>query len=172
MKTLSLKTTIVLIGFLLLACSCNEKSNSEQSHNDTALLGSEQTGLISIADQIVYDVEIINPTPDDEWTEQCLAGLDHETLVNFIIDGIYSNDFTAYEIFVEKKIAARKIRSMEENGEFSRSQIGKIQFQEEWILDTLHMTYYKKVTEVRMGLQNILEDGTLANYKPLFRVVL
>ena len=103
MKTFSVKTTIILIGFLLLACSCNQRKAPEQSAKNATLISTNQTGLLTVADQIIYDVEVINPTPDDEWTEQCLAGLDHKTLVNFIFDGIYSNDFTAYEIFLEKK---------------------------------------------------------------------
>ncbi len=61
---------------------------------------------------------------------------------------------------------------MEEEGDFSRDRIGKFQFKEVWELDTLNMSYTKRVTEIRMGVQAFQEDGTVANYNPLLRVVL
>ena len=61
---------------------------------------------------------------------------------------------------------------MEENGDFSRELIGKFQFKEIWILDTLNMSYSKKVTEIRMGTQVFQDDGTVSGYEPRLRVVL
>ncbi len=132
----------------------------------------EQAGIKTVAERIVYDVEIINPYPDDLWTTECLEPLDHEALVDFVFNGIYEGKFSAFDIFEETPLPARKIRKMEENGEFSRGSIGKFQFQEEWILDTETMTFSKKVTEIRMGLQKFNEDGDLTGYAPLLRVVL
>ena len=61
---------------------------------------------------------------------------------------------------------------MEADGEFSRDQIGKFQFMEEWVLDTTDMSFTKKVVEIRMGLQKFNNKSTLTGYAPLFRVVL
>lgn len=156
------------IFLLLLSTSC--KLNREPAGNETG--SPPPSDLMVVADPIVYDVEIINPTPEDQWTEECLAGLDRESLLEFIFGGIYEGDFEVYGIFGGKQISAKKIRKMEEAGEFSRERIGKIQFQEEWVLDPVKMSFSKQVTEIRLGLQTFLPDGTFKNYSPLFRVVL
>ena len=56
-----------------------------------------QSGVITVADQVIYDLEIINP--NDQWTSECLSSLDHEVLVNFVFEGLYSERFLAYDIF-------------------------------------------------------------------------
>lgn len=125
-----------------------------------------------VAEEIVYDVEVINPYPEDTWMAESLQSLDHESLVKFVFDGIYQERFMCYDIFEGTPVPLRKIRKMEKDGEFSRERIGKFQFQEEWILDTVNMTFTKKVTEIRMGLQKFNESEELTGYAPLLRVVL
>lgn len=130
------------------------------------------SGVITVADQVIYDVEIINPNPNDQWTSECLSSLDHEVLVNFVFDGLYSERFLAFDIFDGTSISTKTIRIMEENGDFSRELIGKFQFKEIWVLDTLNMSYSKKVMEIRMGTQVFQDDSTVSGYEPLLRVVL
>lgn len=174
----------VIAGIALLAAitlfsgSCkNFKSSGEENPSGIILnkgnaVSSDQPGTIRVAQQIIYDVEIINPYPDDPWTTEWLKDLDRKTTVDFVFAGIYREKFKAYDIFGGNPISAKKIRKMEEGREFSRDRIGKFQFQEEWMLDTVNMTFYKKVTEIRMGLQKFNDDSVLTGYAPLFRVVL
>ena len=132
----------------------------------------DQKGTKKVAKQIIYDVEIKNPYPDDLWMTECLQGLDHEALVNFVFKGIYNEKFSVFKIFEETPLSSQDIKKMEEEGVFTRKQIGKFQFMEEWFLDTVHMTYSKEVTEIRMGLQKFNNRGELTGYEALFRVVL
>ena len=159
----TIRYAFLLAGIFLFACNSREQQSP---------VTPDQPGTKKVAEQIVYDVEIKNPYPEDQWITECLQGLDRETLVNFVFEGIYNEDFSAFDIFEGTPIFSRKIKKMEEDGIFIRDQIGKFQFMEEWYLDTVGMTYYKEVTEIRMGLQKFNDDGELTGYAPLFRVVL
>ena len=178
MKTTSICLLFLISCLFLLSVSCGNRNSPESSGHPSentdpdAGVESDQTGIIKVADQIIYDVEIINPNSNNQWTAECLAGLDHDALVDFVFDGLYKERFFAYDIFEGTPISAKSIRKMEEEGDFSRDRIGKFQFKEVWELDTLNMSYIKKVTEIRMGVQAFQEDGTVANYNPLLRVVL
>ena len=169
---------LTMACLLLFSCSGKAKKPSGTPDSPGTIIEGQAAGAghpagtRTVAEQIVYDVEIINPYPDDTWTAECLRGLDHRSLVDFVFDGLYAGRFSAFDIFEGTPIPARKIKKMEEKGEFSRDGIGKFQFQEEWILDTVRMTYTKKVTEIRMGLQKFNDDGELTGYAPLLRVVL
>lgn len=125
---------------------------------------------LQVADQIIYDVIIKNPDPQDEWTEKCLAGLKRGELVDFIFQGLYDERFNAYDIFNDQLIPMRRIRKMEENGEFTREQVSKIQFVEDWYLDPGSYSMSKRVTEVRLGLEHIDGFGMHLGHNPLFKV--
>ncbi len=173
MKRSILRCILILSGIILISCTGKErKSPAAEEPSDQIAISTDQSGVIKVAEHIVYDVEIINPHPDDQWMNECLEGLEREVLINFVFEGIYSGQFSAYDIFEGTPISARKIKKMEENNEFSRDRIGKFQFVEEWILDTIHLRYFKEVTEIRMGLQTFNQEGEVTSYAPLFRVVL
>ena len=163
MKTRTHRTAFLIAASFLFAC------NGQKQADPTVIIPAN--GNI-IAHEIVYDVEIKNPNPEDQWMDEALMGLDHEALVDFVFEGIYSGRFTVFEIFEGTPIKTQKIIEMEEGGEFSRNQIGKFQFMEEWVVDPEQMTFSKKVTEIRMGLQKFNREGYLTGYAPLFRVVL
>jgi len=148
---------------LIISCT-----GQKEAENMQASVG--QTGAIQVANQIVYDVIVKNPDPQDEWTEKCLGGLQREELVDFIFEGIYENRFKAYDIFNDNLIPARRIRKMEEDGEFTRDQVSKIQFVEDWYADPEDYSIFKKVSEVRLGLEHIDGFGMHMGHNPLFKV--
>ena len=111
-----------------------------------------------------------NPDPLDEWTEKCLGGLKREEMVDFIFDGLYDDRFKAYDIFNDKLIPARTIKKMEEDGEFTRDQVSKIQFVEDWYVDPGSYAWSKRVTEVRLGLEHVDGFGMHMGHNPLFKV--
>jgi len=123
-----------------------------------------------VAGQIIYDVVIKNHDPEDDWTEKCLAGLKREELVDFILNSIYNKQFKAYDIFNDKQIPANTIRKMEEDGEFTRESVSKIQFVEDWYMDPDLYTLTKNVVEVRLGVEHFDGYGMLLGHNPLFKV--
>ena len=104
--------------------------------------------------------------------DQALQGLDREVLIEFIFNGIYNKQLETYSIFDNTRISAGKIQQMEEDGEFTRDQIGKMQFTEVWTYDPLNHVMSKKVNSISLGLQNFDPDGYLRGYDPLFKVIL
>ena len=163
MRHLIFSISMPVLVLLLISCTRQKEGEDMQPSG-------VQTGPLQIADQIIYDVIIKNPDPGDEWTEKCLVGLKRGELVDFIIDGIYDDRFRAYDIFNDKLIAARTIRKMEEDGEFTRKQVSKIQFVEDWYVDPGGYALTKRVTEVRLGLEHIDGFGMHMGHNPLFKV--
>ena len=157
----------ILPVMVLFIVSCTGQKEQEVVQNSYGQIESQQ-----VADQIIYDVVIKNHDPEDDWTEKCLAGLKRKELIDFILNGIYSEQFKTYDIFNEKAIPARLVRKMEEDGEFSRDQISKIQFVEEWYIDPELFTMSKRVTEVRLGIEHFDNYGILLGHNPLFKVKL
>ena len=86
------KLTMALVLVPLLV-SCTGPAGPEQG---TASVNPVGAGLV--ADQIVYDVIIKNPDPQDEWTEKCLEGLNRRELVDFIL-AVTSDSKTEILIF-------------------------------------------------------------------------
>lgn len=150
----------------LFCISCMEEKNcppaGEPYESDAAL----------IAQDIISDVEIINPNADDEWMENALRGLRREALIGFIFEGIYDKSLQAYDIFEDTRISAKKIRKMEEDGEFSRDEIGKMQFTEQWMYDSINHAMTKKVSAISLGIRKFDSEGYLIGYSPLFKVTL
>jgi hypothetical protein len=164
---MNIKTLLSLVLFPLnFFISCT--GGGEQGGQ--AVLNESTTGII--AQDIIYDVEIKNPDKDDPWMDNALKGLDRETLISYIFQGVYDDHLQAYDIFEGNKISSRKILQMEEDGEFSRDEIGKIQFTEQWTYDSLNHVMSKRVTAVSLGIQNFDPEGYLRGYKPLFKVIL
>ena len=162
MKTLLSMTLMIP----LLFTSCIEEKKSQP-----AVELSESNATL-IAEDIIYDVEIKNPSTDDPWMENALKGLQREALIDFIFDGIYDKNLQVFDIFEGTRISAQKILKMEEEGEFSRDEIGKIQFTEQWMYDSTNHVMTKKVTAISLGIQNFDPDGYLIGYYPLFKVIL
>lgn len=150
---------------VVLLISCTRQKEPEDLQ-----VSDVQTGSRQLADQIIYDVIIKNPDPGDEWTEKCLGGLKRGELVDFIFAGLYDERFRAYDIFNDKLIPARTIRKMEEDGEFTRDQVSKIQFVEDWYIDTEDYPMSKRVTEVRLGVEHFDGFGMHMGHNPLFKV--
>lgn len=150
---------------LVLLVSCTGQKEPEDTHASDV-----QTGSIQLAEQIVYDVIIKNPDPGDEWTEKCLGGLKRGEMVDFIFAGIYDERFRAYDIFNDKLIPVLRIKQMEEDGEFTRDQVSKIQFVEDWYADPEDYSMTKRVTEIRLGVEHIDGFGIHMGHNPLFKV--
>ncbi|MEE9463706.1 MAG: hypothetical protein V3V53_17850 [Bacteroidales bacterium] len=163
MRHLIFSTTMPVLVVLLISCTGQKEPEDPQASGI-------QTGSLQLADQIIYDVIIKNPDPQDEWTEKCLVGLNRGELVDFIFAGLYDNRFKAYDIFNDNLIPARTIRKMEEDREFTRDHVSKIQFVEDWYADPEGYSMSKRVTEVRLGVEHFDSFGMHMGHNPLFKV--
>jgi hypothetical protein len=163
MSNFMTRTALPVVLICILSCTSQKEQENQQ-------ISDVKTGSGQIADQIIYDVIIKNPDPGDEWTEKCLGGLNRGELVDFILAGLYEDRFKAFDIFNDNPIPARVIRKMEEDGEFTRDQVSKIQFVEDWYIDPEAFTMSKRVTEVRLGVEHFDAFGMHMGHNPLFKV--
>ncbi|NOY38135.1 MAG: hypothetical protein GXO83_11255 [Chlorobi bacterium] len=158
---------IVMYIFLVAGLTACQKPAAEKK----AVVFHSVTGdTLSLALPITYDVIIRNPNPDDSWTTECLAGMDQEAMTNFIFSALYEKKLTAYDFYTGKSLSLRKIRKIEEAMGNDRSRLAKIQFTENWYLDTARMTLDKKVTSMMFGYEVYNDNGNVRGYKAAFRV--
>jgi hypothetical protein len=153
--------TLVII---LTLASCNLK----QSQPEIVNLG-EENNYLAIADTIITDVVILNPD-DDEWTDYTLRNLDKETLVNEIFTSVYNGKLIPYEFFKNEPLTIEDIKTLEDDPEFSRDQIGKVQFEEAWYYDAENHKMVKKVHSIMLAYEIYNSLGEIRGYKPAFKV--
>jgi hypothetical protein len=130
----------------------------------------EKTDASMVADTVIYDVVIKNPNADDHWTEECLSHLDRRGLVDMVFDAVYRNELIPYDYITNRELTVKDIKSLEDDPEFNRENIGKIQFNEEWYFDRVNLRMEKRVNSISLGYEVFDVNGSLRGYKPAFMV--
>ncbi len=172
-----------LAFLLLLACGQQEETQNHCKHcplSKTAIGHSEhhshdsvkENHLLMVADTITYDVTIINPDPNDEWTEECLRHVNHKALANYIFSRLKTGDLIAKDFFSGAELSNRKVKKIIEETRANEEEVGKLQFIEEWQIDTTKHIFQKKVKSIIMGKEIRSSDDKHVGYKPLFLVEL
>ncbi len=151
---------------LVFASGCNLKQNDYQAIQ----LGTEEKFIV-IADTIINDVVVKNPN-QDEWTDICLRNLDKKTLVDEIFKLVYSGELIPYEFFNNQTLSIEDIKALEEDPDFSRELIAKVQFEEAWYFDPASKKMIKKVHSIMLAYEIYNSLGEIRGYKPAFKVYL
>lgn len=160
------KFLYIAIAFVLFAVGCNLKQNEPivvQIDNESKFL--------TIADSIITDVTILNPD-GDEWTDYTLRRLDKKTLVDEIFKSVYKEELIPYEFFNDKQLTIEDIKAIEDDPEFSREKIAKVQFEEAWYYDSKKHKMVKKVHSIMLAYELYNSEGEIKGYKPAFKVYL
>ena len=89
-----------------------------------------------------------------------------------IFDAVYSGKYKAYDHFTGSLLSIESIKEMEAQEDFSREDIGKIQFSEVWYFNSENNILNKKVISMVLGLEQYNNFGELKGYKPVFKVYL
>jgi hypothetical protein len=163
MKKLSWLIPIILF----MAC----RNNDGPSNIPVSSVPSSAQGYL-VADTIIYDVIIKNTNPDDEWTEHSLKNLNRSFLIDSILELAYSGRAQAFEYFTNELLDPKELRKLEQEREFSRESIGKIQFEERWYYSGTPPALHKEVLSMVLGYELFADSGEFRGYKPLFRIVL
>jgi hypothetical protein len=154
-------------SFLLSCCPAGEESKPESKETH-----SPNTGGLLVADTIIYDVLINNPDPEDTWADECLKYLNHSILVDSLFGLVYSGRIIAYDFFTQERLKISDIKDIESVPEFSRKQIGKIQFSEKWSLDPVNQLFNKEIISIVLGYELYDDSGNVRGYKPVFKLFL
>jgi uncharacterized membrane protein YcaP (DUF421 family) len=156
---------ITLVALLFLACQ--KKKPSDVSIENDILKGKN----ILIADTIIYDVVIKNPSPDNAWEEERLRHFKHDVFIDQVFNNIYRNKYLIKSYQTGDEISSRTIKRMEKSGDINRNAIGKIQFTEKWLWDKSNDKLEKETISIVLGQEVKEKDGTLRGYKPVFKVI-
>jgi len=159
---------LVLFGFLMMGCK--KQWNKEEKH--TIQTDSISNKFISIADSINYGVVVKARNNADEWQKKWLQTFDRKELVDFIFEAVYSGKLQPYDYFEDKPISVEQVKQLENQKEFDRSRVGKIQFKERWHFDPEHLKMMKEVYSLMLAYEVYRENGEFRGYKPAFKVYL
>lgn len=140
-----------------LAFSCNNKES--------------RTGNNISLGKIIYDTNIINPNPEDEWISKSLSGLKKEKLIEILFNEVYSGKLIPIDYFSKERLSVDDIRRLEESEEFSRERIAQIKFDEKWEWDPEYSTLKKQVKAITIAYEVYNNSGEVRGYKPAFKLV-
>ncbi len=129
-------------------------------------------GTIMVADDIIYDVIIKPVTEDDLWEQEKLKGFNGTEMINDLFDGIYSGEIKAFEYDTDKPMSINDIKKVEATKGYKRENIGKIQFTEKWIYDTITNNFKKEINSIIFGYESRTEDIQRVGYKAAFKIYL
>ena len=153
------------IALLVVITSC--AGPDERSKNNTASIPG-----VMLADTISYPVVIKNPDTTDTWTTECLRPLDRQKLVDAVFEAVYSNNAQAYNYFSNEPMSVKEVQALEATDEFSRENVGKLQFWESWYFDEKQQIFTKKTHKILVAYEVFTDDGELRNYKAAFYIKL
>jgi hypothetical protein len=157
------KLIAFIFPFLLISGCNNNKEKTISTQKD--LINATQ-----IADTIIYDVLVLNPDPDDEWINDCIDNLNKNELVEFVFNAVYNEKAKAYHYFTNELFSIEDVKAIENEPDYSRDKIAKIQFVEEWLINEDDFKLYKQVQSIMLGYEVRNENGEIRGYKPTFRV--
>ena len=120
---------------------------------------------------IIYDTYIINRDSTDSWEEERLAGFGRKDFINKVFTEVYAGKITPYDYFSGEIIGLKKIREMEAEGIFSRDNISKLQFEEQWIWDDEKIRMTKQVVSMTIAYEVFDHTGRSRGQKPVFKLL-
>ena len=123
-----------------------------------------------VANPIIYNVAIKNYNPYDEWSVECLKNTNSTAIANTIFQGVYKGKLKPIDFFSEdqKELSIADVKKLEK--QFSRKQIGQIQFEEYWYYDEAKQSFYKDVKSVVLGYELYNAEGEVRGFQPAFKV--
>ncbi len=160
-----MEKTVLLILTILALFSCNnsQENTIEVRKGNFYMNELDSLNSIILADTIRYSVTIKNPDPNDYWTEIDIRRMDEMAIANIIFNAIYNNRLTAYEFFDEKPMTIKQVKELEKK--YPRTQIGRMQFSEEWYFDEDNLQFGKKINSIMLAYELKSSDGEV-RYTP------
>ncbi len=169
-----MKYMLFFIPLCLALGSCRQGSRNylDVASDSTRVVTAVSPDAISLAPRIIYDVTVKNPDPDDQWTTECLQDLDLKTLVDLVFDAVYQGRLKAWEYHEERPMEIDEVRALEQDPEFDRSRIARVQFTEDWYFDREKLCFTKRVKSIMLAYEVYDLQGKVRGYKSAFQVFL
>jgi len=164
MKTVN----FLLIGIAMLAIT-TISCNNNKSEVSKVKLEVTPEGSTILADSLIYGIETHENENSDISENEAFKSFLQEKLINYLFDQIYSRNLKAYDFFSDKELSIKEVREIEKAEWFSRSKVGKIQFDEQWYVDK-DKILRKRVKSMTLGVESFSNQGNFIGYKALFKV--
>ncbi len=154
---------LIFLPYIFVGCS---KTDKPKSTNTKQFASGDIT---VIADTIIYDVIIRNIDTSDVWEAECLQYLDQKSLVNYLMDGVYNGQFIAIEFMGDKVLSLDDVKAIEQEKDFSRDRVSKVQFRERWYIDSKG-NLQKQIISYTLGIEIYSKQNSFLGHKALFVV--
>src|SRR5665647_612436 len=106
---ISLRQCILLV-IVIIVGACNHSDKDKLTASD-------------LSGKIIYDTSMINRDSTDTWATECLSEFNRKALIDKIFKAVIDGKITPVDYFTGEKISSDKIKKMETDGEFSRTNI-------------------------------------------------
>src|SRR6056297_819051 len=130
MHTFSKFVIISLIIVATIGCNKTKREKHEAFEKEEAISDTLTKTYSILADTISYGVVVRNRDTTDKWQKKWLKNLKLKRFTNHLFEKIYSGEIKPYSYFDEEPLTIQDIKKLEEQEEFTRDKIGKIQFKE------------------------------------------
>lgn len=154
---------VLALPLFFIACTNKKPAESKPVYSDSTM------GFI-IADTIIYDVNIVNKNPDDQWSSQRLKKLERKLMIDNIYDLVYSGQAKAYNHTTGEKLTIRQVQELELTPGFNRENVDMVQFKEIWYMNPDQKSITKKVLSMVLGTQVYTSDGQFLANRAVMRV--
>lgn len=151
----------LVIAFIFVGCS-NTENEKVRTRPQVNLANAK-----IIADTITYDVILRAIDTSEVWEAECLQYLNRESFINYLFEGIYSNQLIAIEFMGNKVLKADDVKEIEHSEGFSRNLVTKVQFKERWYVDSLG-NFQKEIISYTLGIEVYSKQNSFLGHKALF----
>jgi hypothetical protein len=147
-----------LLGIIMIDVACQDPSRGK-------LISDQSFG------KIIYDTYIVNRDTTDTWGSECLSNFNRTALIEKVFKSVADGKITPLDYFTGEKVSHELITKMETDGEFSRKNISKIQFEERWIWDNEKVEMQKQLLSMTIAYDVFDNTGKPRGQKPVFKLV-
>ena len=154
------------VGFTIALISCNNQKPSVSKNSDKSSI---LNGAIVLTDSLIYGIATRASQNVDSSELVAFNSFLQGDLIDYLFKEIYSEKLKAYDFFSGKELSVDEVKEIEKSEGFKRSKIGKVQFNEQWIVDKNGMLF-KRVNSMTLGIEHYSVQGTFLNYNALFTI--
>ena len=166
-----MKNLLLVILFAGLVAGCRNGDNNDNSIRQKNSM-KDTGGKLLVAGNIIYDVVVIPAAEDDEWETERLKGYSGDKMVNALFEAVYSRKAVATDYFSGERINPSDLRKLEAKDEYSRGDIAKLQFTENWYFNPETLELEKEVISIVPGYRYSTGEGDITGtgYRALITI--
>ncbi len=153
-----------VIATVLMSCNNDKKSAVKSSENTISNYSANV-----LADSLVSSITTRTSENADSTENAVFKSFLQEKLISYIFEQLYAGKLKAYDFLTDEELSLKELKKIEAAEGFSRSNVGKVQFNEQWYFDK-DGVLNKRVNSMTFGLESYSNQGNFYGYKALFTI--